>query len=195
MRQQILQWIPFVWLGLGIFWFLSRLSMGLDRNPAVRRQSGLSRLLQLLVLFSATLLLFSEWPRRGVVNSVIVPPLPEIALGGFALTILGVAFAIVARAYLGRNWSGRPTIKSNHELIYKGPYSLVRHPIYTGIFVAATGTALAFGELRNLLALPFLLIGFWLKLKEEERLLVEAFGQQYAEYRLKVKSAFIPFLL
>jgi len=60
----------------------------------------------------------------------------------------GLLFSVWARRYLGRNWSRAVTIKKDHELITSGPYSLVRHPIYTGLLVGLFGCALAVGEWR-----------------------------------------------
>ena len=100
-----------------------------------------------------------------------------------------------ARLYLGQNWSATATIKQDHELIRRGPYRLVRHPIYTGTLIAAAGTAIAFGELRDLLALPLVIVGFWLKARSEERLLMSNFGDRYAADRREVRGAIIPYLL
>ena len=51
---------------------------------------------------------------------------------GLVMLAAGLAFAVSARRYLGRNWSGTVTVKQDHELIRSGPYRFVRHPIYTG---------------------------------------------------------------
>jgi protein-S-isoprenylcysteine O-methyltransferase len=40
------------------------------------------------------------------------------------------------------------TVKQDHELILRGPYAVVRHPIYSGLLLALTGTAIAVGEIR-----------------------------------------------
>ncbi len=72
---------------------------------------------------------------------------------GTALVAAGLGFAVAARAYLGRNWSGTVTLKQGHELIRTGPYRLVRHPIYTGMLLAFVGTAMARGRVRGLVAL------------------------------------------
>ncbi len=68
---------------------------------------------------------------------------------GMGLTAVGIAFALWARLWIGRNWSGTITIKDQHELIQRGPYSLVRHPIYTGLLLAFLGTALVHGEVSD----------------------------------------------
>ena len=58
---------------------------------------------------------------------------------GAALTLAGLLFAVWARLYLGKNWSGMVTVKHDHELIRSGPYRFVRHPIYSGILAGARG--------------------------------------------------------
>ncbi len=60
---------------------------------------------------------------------------------GAAVTLAGLLFSAAARAYLGRNWSGTVTLKQDHELVTRGPYRFVRHPIYTGLLLAFLGPA------------------------------------------------------
>ncbi len=110
-----------------------------------------------------------------------------------AVTALGVAFAIWARAMLGRNWSGTVTLKQDHELVERGPYAIVRHPIYTGFLVALVGVALALGTVRALAAIAGVAIAFALKVRVEERFLGEQFGDAHAAYRRRVR-ALIPYL-
>jgi protein-S-isoprenylcysteine O-methyltransferase Ste14 len=57
---------------------------------------------------------------------------------GPAVTVLGAVFAIWSRVTLGRNWSSVLQVKAQHELVVKGPYRIVRHPIYTGLILAGT---------------------------------------------------------
>jgi protein-S-isoprenylcysteine O-methyltransferase Ste14 len=54
---------------------------------------------------------------------------------GVVVCAAGAGVAIRARRILGRNWSGFVMIKQDHELIQRGPYRFVRHPIYTGIIL------------------------------------------------------------
>jgi protein-S-isoprenylcysteine O-methyltransferase Ste14 len=191
MIHDVQQWITWTWAALAIFWLATALGV----KPALRVQSLAGRILEISITLVAAVLLFYEWPPVELLNRRILPGTAGLELAGIALTMAGVLAAVVARAYLGSNWSGRPSIKEGHELIRRGPYARVRHPIYTGLLVAAAGTAIAFGETRCLLAVPILLGGFWLKIRVEERLLSQALGDEYAAYRQAVKSAIIPFIL
>ena len=86
------------------------------------------------------------------------------------------------------------TFKHGHELIRRGPYRLVRHPIYTGLLVMALGTALDVGQLRCWLALPLMAAAFLIKLRQEEKLLLQHFPQEYPIYKRQVK-ALVPFVI
>jgi protein-S-isoprenylcysteine O-methyltransferase Ste14 len=89
--------------------------------------------------------------------------------------------------------SGRPSLKEGHELIERGPYSYVRHPIYSGLLLMFLGTVVLYGRVGGLVVLVACFIGLWLKVLQEERLLLERFSRAYADYRAQVK-ALIPFV-
>ncbi len=55
---------------------------------------------------------------------------PGVGAIGALLCVIGVAFAIYARYYLGRNWGMPMSVRENPELVTTGPYTYVRHPIY-----------------------------------------------------------------
>jgi len=113
---------------------------------------------------------------------------------GAGLTLLGCAFAIWARLALGNNWSGRPTVKAGHELVVSGPYALARHPIHTGLLVAAAGTALTDLQWRRILGVLLIMAAVLVKIRQEERLMLETFPETYPPYRRHVK-ALIPGVL
>src|SRR6185436_17634885 len=102
--------------------------------------------------------------------------------------------AIWARTVLGGNWSSSVTFKENHELIERGPYRLVRHPIYTGILTMTLGTAIVAGRVAAWLGLVFFFVLLWLKSRKEEELLTKHFPEAYPAYKARTK-ALIPFLL
>ena len=177
------------WLMVAAAWLLT-----LYRLKPVASASG-SGPWVMLVLTCAAVLLFTESPQLPVLQARYLPAHPALVGLGLVLTAAGATFAIIARLYLGRNWSAVALMRQNHELISAGPYRLVRHPIYTGILVAALGTAIVFGEIRDLLALPLITVGFWRKARSEERLLMSAFGDRYAAYRRRVRGAIVPYVL
>lgn len=179
------------WLVYGGVWLLSAFRL----KPVARVSDSGSRMWEMLILVCAAELLFGTAPKIALLDARCLPALAGLMGLGIALTAAGAVFSIVARLYLGQNWSATATIKQDHQLIRGGPYGLVRHPIYTGTLIAAIGTAIALGEIRDLLALPLVIVGFRLKARSEERLLMSNFGDRYAAYRREVRGAIIPYIL
>ncbi len=181
--------ISYSWILVGVIWLIT----SVISKPAVRVQSTGSRAVQVVLTVLAFLLLFDKDLRVGPLAWRFVSESPLIWGIGAALTIAGIVFAIGARFFLGTNWSSMVTVKENHQLIRRGPYAIVRHPIYSGLLLALAGTALAFGEIRGLLAIVLATVGFRLKSLTEESFMVEQFGAEYVQYRRDVK-ALIPFI-
>jgi len=183
----LLEWI---WIVFGVFWLLA----AFVQKRSVRRQSSISRLFQIGIVALTVAPFYVHGRYLGFLRESFVTASPQIKDLGLLILVLGLAFAIWARFVLGRNWSGTVTVKENHVLMTRGPYGWVRHPIYTGILLGLLGTALIGGTLASLLALALVTLVFWLKLRIEERFMVETFGDQYTAYRRRVK-ALVPYLL
>jgi protein-S-isoprenylcysteine O-methyltransferase len=145
------------------------------------------RVLQGLMMFSGYLLM-SGAGRLGWLNRPLWNQTWTIAWIGLGITCVGIAYAIWARFTLGSNWSAKPMVKEGHELIVRGPYALTRHPIYTGLLLAATGTGLAIAEVRSAMSILLLLGAMLIKIRQEERLMTETFPEQYPVYRQRVKA-------
>ena len=124
----------------------------------------------------------------------IVPQVAPAAIIAAILCVIGLAIALWARFTLGRNWSGIVTLKEGHELVERGPYRFVRHPIYTGILTMVFATALALGHLAGFAATLLMFASFWIKLRDEEKLMLQQFPEQYPAYRQRAKRI-IPFVL
>jgi protein-S-isoprenylcysteine O-methyltransferase Ste14 len=159
----------------------------------VERQSVASMLAHRIPIgFGWWLLFVPRW--HGTLGSQILPPLPILQITGTAICIYGLAFTLWARRTLAGNWSSDVTFKQDHELIRTGPYRLVRHPIYTGLLIMCLGTAIHIGQVRGVVSLLLVALGFWIKLTQEERLLIRHFPDAYPTYRREVK-ALIPFVI
>jgi protein-S-isoprenylcysteine O-methyltransferase Ste14 len=163
---------------------------------ATRSEPWLPRLFKYwLPLVISIWLLFPSYASEGrVMTARMYSPSQAIAVLGMLMVIAGIAFACWARHVIGSNWSSEVQVKQGHELIQRGPYSLVRHPIYTGLLLAFLGTAVAIGEWHGLLAVAIIAVSFWFKLRLEERWMRENFGEVYVNYMHRVK-ALIPGVL
>lgn len=177
------------WGALTLVW----LTAAAFAKPTQRSTEFKTRVGLMALLLSGFCLLITGWP-RGWLGARPLPATAAVEWLGVGLTILGCSFAIWARLALGRNWSGRPTVKSGHELVVSGPYALARHPIYTGLLAGALGTALADLQWRRLLGVLLITVALLLKIRQEERLMIEAFPESYPPYRRRVKALIPGFL-
>jgi protein-S-isoprenylcysteine O-methyltransferase Ste14 len=87
------------------------------------------------------------------------------------LIVVGLGITVWARRHSGPFWSGRVTLKRDHQLIQSGPYAWVRHPIYSGLLLAMLATALFVGEWRAALGALLILVTHGWKARRQEALL------------------------
>ena len=116
---------------------------------------------------------------------------------GFAALALSIAIASVwlvnsAARHLGKQWALAARLVEGHKLIQDGPYHFVRNPIYTGMFGMLVATGLATSHWIPLLVATVLFaVGTYIRIQIEERLLRQAFGQEFEDYTHRV-PALIP---
>ncbi len=178
------------WIIFSVIWLLSAVA----NKRSIYRESGAQRLRYWILLVLAFLLLTRGHRLSYPFNVRIISATETVQWMAGILCIAGLAFCVWARATLGRNWSGTITLKEGHELIERGPYRLVRHPIYTGMLAMLLATAIAVGHLGGLVAVLLAFASFWIKLSEEEKLMLQQFPDQYGSYQQRVKRI-IPFVL
>lgn len=167
------------WLILLAYWAISAFRV----RPTQQAEPAASRLAVLAIVVAAFTILFGPWLRSSLLGQRFVPNLPKIKYLGVGLIWVGIGIAIWARYHLGEYWSARITIKVDHKLIDSGPYTYIRHPIYSGILLALIGTALAVGNWRGVIAFFLILVVYVLKARREESLLTRELGETYREYR------------
>jgi protein-S-isoprenylcysteine O-methyltransferase Ste14 len=178
------------WLVFVAVWVLAALST----KRVVYRETRAQRLRYWVWLVIAYFLLLYGPVLPYPLNLRIVPRVAPTAWAAAVLCVIGLVFALWARVILGRNWSGVVTLKEGHELVERGPYRFVRHPIYTGILTMFFATALAQGHLSGLVGTLLMFGSFWIKLRDEEKLMLQQFPEPYADYRRRAKCI-IPFVL
>jgi protein-S-isoprenylcysteine O-methyltransferase Ste14 len=177
------------WLVFGVYWLLGSLRA---KAIAEKQSRGAAMQHRLALGLGCFLLIFRKFP--APLNAALTPHTGVWQAAGAVVCLVGLAATLWARRTLAGNWSSDVTFKHGHELIKTGPYRFARHPIYTGLLVMFLGTAVQMCAMRAWLALPVITAGFWIKLRQEERLLLRHFPATYPAYQKSVK-ALIPFVL
>ncbi|MDE3156505.1 MAG: isoprenylcysteine carboxylmethyltransferase family protein [Acidobacteriota bacterium] len=175
------------WIVMILYWFLAAWSA----KRTVERQSWGSRLILVLVAIGAVELAMLQTILRRV--PPLLPRTPLVAWVGVAVCFAGLAFTLWARRTLGRNWSGWVTFKEDHELVRRGPYAFVRHPIYTGVLAMFLGTAIVWNNAQTFLGFVVVFLVLWIKSRQEEAMMLKHFPDQYPQYKARVKGL-IPFI-
>ena len=181
--------ITLAWLA----WLLIWIAAWAWSKRAARHEAFASGIWHALPFMAAVVLVTASFRRLPWLQHSVLAYQTAFYSVGLALTVAGLAFAVWARFFLGRNWSAGVQVKDDHQLVRRGPYRFVRHPIYTGILVAFLGTTLAQDQWRSALALVLMLAGLLYKLRVEERFMTETFGEAYRDYRRQTK-ALVPFV-
>ena len=173
--------IAICWILFLLYWGVSAISV----KPAAERQSWAGILANRLPIMVGAVLLFVPWadPFRSPITSHV----SALKWLGSALVVLGLLGAVWSRKILAGNWSANVQFKEGHKLVERGPYLFVRHPIYTSILLMVLGTACSANRLIALAGLPFFFMGFFIKLKQEERLPLRHFPEEYAAYKSRTK--------
>jgi protein-S-isoprenylcysteine O-methyltransferase Ste14 len=171
------------WLAFWIYWLVS----------AAGAKPGQSRWLRFAGVRVVLILLFLLLLRLRALKQHADTHDPVLWGIGLAVFFCGLALAVWARIYLGRNWGMPMSTKADPELVTSGPYGEIRHPIYTGILLAAIGTTIAV-SIYWLVAVVVLGAYFIYSAVVEERNMVKLFPRAYPEYRQSTKML-IPLIL
>lgn len=180
----------------GIFWIVAFLVRIYFQKKAAgaeirrKREGGRTLPYFFLFMFSYILLLgyvFTGWFDFAQVN---LPVWIRLVFGAGSLVLYVWLFGW-SHMVLGKNWSPGLVIFTSHQLVTSGPFRYVRHPMYTAFILSAIGWLF--------LSANWLLGGFYFlsavamiaeRLRDEERMLVETFGDEYRAYKSKTPGIF-----
>jgi protein-S-isoprenylcysteine O-methyltransferase Ste14 len=130
-----------------------------------------------LVWVASPALSFADYPLR------LIP-----FLAGIVFLAVGLWLFYRAHADLGSFWSVTLEVRENHRLISHGVYRRVRHPMYSALFLYSVGQAFA---VPNWVAGPSYLVSFGIlfafRIRAEEQMMVDTFGDEYLDYMAKTK--------
>jgi protein-S-isoprenylcysteine O-methyltransferase Ste14 len=139
--------------------------------------------------YFASIFLWILFPQTILVFQMALPIL--IRWVGAGLAVTSVAFLFWIHHTLGKQYSAKLEIQERHELITVGPYSRVRHPMYTIFILFSLSVSLISANLLLILFAFFLSIPFYWITRIEESLLIDQFGDEYLEY-MKRTGRFVP---
>ena len=160
-----------------------------ENSVAPRREKSMTWLMFAAMAVPGTMWLFTSWLSFGQFAS------PDwMRIVGFIIGAWTMRWFHVIHRTLGDNWSPTLEIRSEHTLIVKGPYRYVRHPMYTDMLLWMVSFALVTANWFYACTISAgLLAMFILRIPDEEKLMLERFGEPYREYMKRTKRL-IPFV-
>jgi protein-S-isoprenylcysteine O-methyltransferase Ste14 len=123
-------------------------------------------------------------------------PMPQwamvvILIAAIVIAILSLWLSIAAIRTLGKQWTYVARVIEGHRLITEGPYNMVRNPIYLAMFGALVATGLVFSKWWAFFpAVAVFLVGTWIRIRSEEKLLCATFGQEWTDYTRRAPALF-----
>lgn len=178
------------WFIFLLFWIVSAF---FTKRTSLRQGLGESLGYRVFAVLGC-LVLFNARRLPPAWGTHFAPPTDLLAWWSALLGVTGLAICLWARITLGRNWSSVVMVKEGHELVQRGPYRYVRHPIYTRLLAMFAGNVLLEGRWAGLLGIALLFLSFWIKLRHEESVMLKEFPADYPGYMKRVKRL-IPFVL
>lgn len=144
-----------------------------------------------MVLFSIELNLLLLWALAKLLVGRDAAVAPDSLRGVFAgagalLAWAAAGFAVWAKLTLGRWFSASFAVKPGHELITRGPYAIVRHPMYTALIAMGVGLAIAWNSWITVGFALIYAVPFWMHTAIEEQMLEAHFGDEWRAYKARV---------
>jgi protein-S-isoprenylcysteine O-methyltransferase Ste14 len=180
-------------VALWILWFVSWVAASFWSSRDAKKGSVRDEVFFRLVLSAGVIFLFAAPANREFAPAGLWHPSNPVKWMMVAVAFAGFAFTWWARVHLGRLWSaGRVTTKTGHRVVDTGPYRLVRHPIYSGLILAAFATAIEKGNSLALVGAALIAAAFYRKARAEERFLRAQLGEEAYDAYARKTAMLVP---
>jgi protein-S-isoprenylcysteine O-methyltransferase Ste14 len=104
--------------------------------------------------------------------------------------MLGYTFVFLGLSLIVRGWKQVYEAKKTDRLVTAGIYKYIRHPQYTGIYLAIFGQLIHWPTIPTLVLFPVIVAAYYVLARKEERVMIEKFGNEYRVYAKKVPMFF-----
>ena len=177
-----------VFAGVRVYYRKQTLGRTSEKEYSLITKATLALMIAILGYF-VSLGLWILVPQITLVFQIALPVL--IRWFSVGLAVLGIALTVWIHRALGRQYSAKWEIQEQHQLITGGPYSRVRHPMYTTLNLFSVSVSLISANLLLILFAVFVAIPFYWIARGEEEILIDQFGNEYIEY-MKHTGRFFP---
>jgi protein-S-isoprenylcysteine O-methyltransferase Ste14 len=181
-----------------LFIIIGSISMWLTQPPVSVKETGdqkssdrFSVILILLMSFISVVVPVVDWAYfKDAAGSFTI-----FSAIGIAMVVTGISFRAWAVRSLGKYFTATVQIKDDHRLVKTGPYRIVRHPSYTGAFLALIAGGVILESLTGfIISCIAMIIAYYVRIGIEEKELIARFGNDYLAYRKETKMI-IPYVL
>jgi protein-S-isoprenylcysteine O-methyltransferase Ste14 len=152
-----------------------------DREAVEREGPGMFvvRVVMFFLLLGWLVLYAINPPWMGVFSV----PFPDwLRWVGFALGLVSLGFWSWTQVALGKEWSPQLQLREEHHLVTTGPYSQIRHPLYTAMLGYGISLALVTANWIFIILAVAVIAGLLVRVPKEEQMLIEEFGEEYKAY-------------
>lgn len=120
-----------------------------------------------------------------MVNIVDAPSYAKMS--GLAIALVGVLFFVSATRAMKDSWRAGIPGKKETELVTSGIYQYSRNPAFVGFDLMYIGLAISFPNAWHIIFVVGALFVFHIQILNEEAFMEKAFGQEYVDYKSKVR--------
>jgi protein-S-isoprenylcysteine O-methyltransferase Ste14 len=196
--EKIFRSVFWVLIGLVLLmrvYFAARVWQAGERNlpdrPAVKREGVGPFLARVIGFFLLIGLLLSYAVQPPWIQSMRFPLPSWLRWAAAALGLASLLLWTWTQVELGALWSAQLQLREQHRLVTAGPYSRMRHPLYTAMLLWAASLALVSANWL-FVAVAVLTAGvFFIRVPREEQMMIERFGDEYRQFMQRT-GRFLP---